>query len=170
MQKVIIFDGHDKSGKSTIAAALSKELSIPIFKVQRDKRWWDPEINLKYLTEGVTQFIEQTGVSVILDRWVSSDYMYSKLFKRHINYEKIWEIDERLSKLDTLIVHCYKDSSAYIEDEEDADYVDPSMYYEMTTQMFDFTAESKCKTLQLNTSNANLREQLDAIKKEIGAI
>lgn len=162
-QKVIIFAGHDKSGKSTIAKALSKELNIPIFKVQRDKRWWDPEVNLKYLTEGCTQMIEQTSMSVILDRWVDSDYMYSKLFDRDINYRKIWEIDERLSKLDTLLIVCYKEPSGYIVDEEDADYVNPKMYAAMTSYVNEFANQSKCRSIHINTTDQDLEKQINKI-------
>jgi thymidylate kinase len=166
-QTIIIFEGHDKSGKSTIAKALSAELDIPIFKVQRNKYWWDPMINLNYLTEGVTQFIEQMGPSVILDRWIGSDYMYSKLFDRDISYRKIWDIDERLSKLNTLVVICYKNKEAYIPDHEDKDFVDETRYTEMTSLINEYSQQSKCRCIHLNTSDENLEAQLNKIIENI---
>lgn len=166
-QHVIIFEGHDRAGKSTIAKALSEKMQIPVFKVSRDKRWWDPEVNLKYLTEGITQFIEKTGVSVILDRWIGSDYMYSKLFNRDISYEKIFELDSRLSLLNTLFVVCYKDAEAHIPDTEDADYVDMSQYATMTANMIEFSNKSKCNFIFINTSDANLEEQVKKILAHI---
>ncbi len=51
-QQIIIFEGHDRSGKTTIAQALADNLKIPYFKVKRDKFWWDPMVNILYLDEG----------------------------------------------------------------------------------------------------------------------
>jgi thymidylate kinase len=167
MQNIIIFEGHDKSGKSTIAAELSKQNNIPIFKVNRSKYWWDPEVNLKYLTEGITQFIEQTGQSVILDRWTPSDYMYSKLFDRDISYRKIADIDARLGKLNALIVYCYKDKEAFVHDEEDKDFIDITMYEKMTSLYEEFAVNSKCRALWLNTSDQNLDAQLAKINSKL---
>lgn len=158
---IIIFEGADRSGKSTIANALSTQLNIPYFKVHRDKYWWDPAVNLNYLDEGITQFIEQTQISVIIDRWVPSDYMYSKLFSRDISYHKIWEIDQRFAKMNTLLVICYKDKDKHIVDIEDADFVNPSMYDRMLELYKEYTLQSKIKNvLFLNTSDENLQQQL----------
>ena len=163
-QTIVILEGHDKSGKSTIATALSEQLNIPIFKVVRNKYWWDPEINLKYLTEGITQFIEQTKTSVILDRWVPSDYMYSKLFNRPINYDTIFNIDERLSKLNTTIIYCHKNKEAFEFDEEDKEFINMTMYDKMTELYREYSDKSKCNHLWLNTSDENLFEQTKQIK------
>jgi thymidylate kinase len=167
-QKLILFEGADKSGKSTIAQALSKELNIPIFKVQRNKYWWDPAINLLYLTEGITQFIEQTGVSVILDRWIGSDYMYSKLFDREISYNKIFDIDFRLSKLNTLLIICYKQPYAFIHDIEDEQFINEKQYEKMTALYREYERESLIdNVLFLDTSDENLEEQLNKIIAKI---
>lgn len=164
---VIIFEGHDKSGKSTIAAALSRQLGVPMFKVKRDKYWWDPMVNLLYLTEGITQFMEQTLHPVILDRWHPSDYVYSKLFNRDISQRKINELDDRMAKLDTLIVFCFKDKASYIEDLEDKDFVNIDLYDRMTEYYMEYSRQTKCRTLWINTSSQKLQEQLDLIKENI---
>ena len=165
-QQVIIFEGADRSGKSSIAKALSAELNIPIYKSQRNKHFWDPIVNIHYFTESVTQFIEQTEVSVILDRWMPSDYMYSKLFDRDISYRKIWELDERFSKLNTLLIICYKEPKYYVEDTEDFEFVNKTMYTQMTNLYKEYQDQSKIKNiLYLNTSNENLKEQIEKIKQ-----
>lgn len=158
---IIIFEGADRSGKTTISTALSKMLNIPRFKVERNKYFWDVFCNINYLDEGVTQFIEQTQASVILDRWVPSDYVYSKLFNRDISYRKIWEIDQRFAEMNTLLVICYKDKDKYIVDEEDADFVNPSMYEKMFELYQEYVKQSKIKNvLFLNTSDEDLSQQL----------
>ena len=160
---IIIFEGHDTSGKSSIAKALSEKINVPIFKVKRDKYWWDPIINLLYMTEGITQFIEMTKCSVIIDRWHPSDYMYSKLFDRDVSYRKIADIDDRLAQQHALIIYCYKDQEVFIDDKEDADFVNKSMYTRMTTLYREYEKISKCRSLWINTSNKNLEEQLKVI-------
>lgn len=162
-QKIIILEGADMSGKSTIAKALSARLGIPTFKPNRPNRNWDPDVNLKYLTEGVTQFIEQSGSSVILDRWHPSDFMYNRLFKREHNDMKVFDIDTRLSVLNTLIVYCYKDETAYLPDDVDADMVNPTMYKEMETLYRAFDGSSYCRSLWINTSDEDLEKQLGLI-------
>lgn len=166
-QTIVIFEGHDKSGKTTIAAMLSKIANLPVFKVQRNKYHWDSTVNLNYLTEGITQFLEQTDASVILDRWHGSDYMYGQLFDRDVSQRKIFELDERLAKLDAHMIICYKDESAYIEDVEDKEFITMNDYSKMTAHYREFAQKSKCKILFLNTSNENLKEQLSLIIKFI---
>ncbi len=162
-QTIIIFEGHDTSGKSSIAKAMSEKLSIPTFKVQRDKYWWDPLVNLIYLDEGIIQVIEQTGVSMIIDRFHASDYMYSKLFDRDISYRKIANIDERLSKLNALIVYCTKDEEFHIDYIEDATFINKTMYIKMTDLYNEYSQISKCRSLWINTSDQNLEKQLETI-------
>jgi thymidylate kinase len=166
-QTVIILEGHDTSGKSHIAQALSDKLNIPIFKVSRDKYWWDPLVNLVYMTEGITQFIEKTGASVILDRWHPSDFMYSKLFDRDISTKKIGDIDARMAKLNTLVVYCYKNQDVYIDDKEDAEFVNKEMYSRMTRLYESYSRESLCRCLWINTSDQNIEEQLQKIEKAL---
>lgn len=165
-QKIIIFEGMDRSGKSSISIELSKQLNIPRFKVQRNKYFWDVFCNINYLDEGVMQFIEQTGASIIFDRWTPSDFVYSKLFDRDISYRKIWEIDSRLEKLGAMLIICFKDEDKYIVDEEDKDFVNPSMYSKMTELYREYATQSKIKNiLFLNTSNENIEEQVTKIKQ-----
>jgi thymidylate kinase len=164
-QTIIIMEGTDKSGKTTISKALSSRIGIPRFKVQRDNYNWSPEMNLKYLTEGITQFLEQSGSSIILDRWHPSDFVYDRLFKRQSDDIKIMDIDGRLAKLDALLVVCYKTPEHYEVDLEDADFVNPSMYDEMNDLYKEFISKTKCKVLHLNTSDRDIEEQLSKIIK-----
>ncbi len=156
--------GHDRGGKTTIAKALAQRLNIPYFKAKRDKYWWDPSVNLNYYTEGITQFLEQSKSSAVLDRWHPCDFMYSKLFNRDISYPKIAEIDQRMSEMNALIVICYKRESAYITDEEDADFVNPKMYTKMTSLYRKYVNQyTVCNCMMLDTTNENLDKQINKI-------
>jgi len=166
-QTVLIFEGHDQSGKTTIAKAMSAELSIPYFKIERVDRWWDPEINVKYTTSALTDFIRQTNANVILDRWHLSDYMYGMLFKRSVDSGRIFEIDRVLAKMNASIVICYKDPEKYQADPKDSEYVAAKDYERMTDIYKTLIKWSNCKTLLLNTSDENLKGQIDRIKQHI---
>lgn len=165
--KIIIFEGHDQAGKTTIATALAKKLNIAYFKIERVDKWWDPDINLKYTTETISNFIKQTNISVILDRWMPSDYVYSKLFNRHIDYDRISNIDTIFGKMNTLLVLCYKDSYAYKEDEKDKDIISTQDYSKMTKLYIEYTNQSTCRILKLNTSDENLEQQLSIISNAL---
>lgn len=164
-QQVIIFEGADRSGKTTISTALSEKLNIPRIKITRNKYFWDVFCNINYLDEGIMQFIEQSKVSVIVDRFTPSDYMYSKLFDRDISYRKIWEIDKRLADLNTTLIVCYKDKDKYLVDEEDKDFVNPEMYARMLDLYKEYAEISDIgNILFLNTSDENLENQINSIK------
>ena len=162
---VLILEGHDQVGKTTIAHALAKQTGIPYFKIERNDKWWDPDINLKYTTEAISQFILKTNMSVILDRWMPSDYVYSKLFNRHIDYDRIFEIDKIFAEMNALLVICYKDDWAFKIDEKDKDLVGPHVYDKMTALYFEYAKKSKCKIVKMNTSDENLERQLALISQ-----
>ena len=162
-QQIIIIDGHDKAGKSTIAAALSKRLKIPVFKRTNVKKNYDFVIDLFYSIESYLQFLEQTKYSVIFDRLYPSEYAYSQVFNRMTSREKIYEIDERFSQLDAKIIILKKKKTKQLKDE----LIDKNLYDNLTEEFQLFTYVSYCKTLILDTSNKNLKKQLETIIKFI---
>lgn len=164
-QQLIVIVGHDNSGKSHIAKALSERINVPIFKMSVPKRFWDPIIAQRYSTEAILQVIEQTKLSTILDRGFPCDYMYSKLFNRDFDYGKLAEIDSRFAAMQTLIVLCYKDAEAFLDDEEDriAFGITTEAYEKMTGFYREYLEMSKCKSIIINTSDENLEAQLDKI-------
>jgi thymidylate kinase len=166
-QTIIILEGHDKSGKSTIAEALSKRISLPIFKMSRPKYFWDPLSFQTYATESITQMLEQTGVSVILDRSFPSDYMYSTLFIRPYDYERGKKTDERFATMNALIVYCYKNKSSYLEDPEDASFISTKDYDKMKTIYSSFLRSSRTRSIEINTSDEDLEKQLTTIINNI---
>ena len=111
----------------------------------------------------MTQFIEQTNVSVILDRWMGSDYMYDKLFNRHSDMNKILDIDKRLAKLNAVIIICYKQPKYYTKDEKDSKLFKQEEYSKMTALYKKYAKISNCRILMIDTSDENLDKQLNKI-------
>ena len=165
---IIVFEGHDRSGKSSISRALSEKLHTTRFKMERVDRFWDPHINLRYVVDGLLQLFEQTKMPIIIDRWIPSDYVYGKLFNRDVNQATLDKYDERMVKLNTLYIHCFKDVSEFIVDEEDKDLHTPADYPRMIEYYNEyFKTRTKCPCLELNTSSQNLEEQLELIMNAI---
>jgi thymidylate kinase len=164
-QTIIIMEGHDMAGKTHIAETLSKQLSIPIVKIQRHEKWFDPMVDLVYAGETHVQLAEQTGYSFIYDRLYPSEYAYSRAYSRTTSHEKIMSIDERYAKMGALIVVCYKDPKAYQKD--DKDIIDVSKYDALTKWYTEFKKITKCKYLMLDTTDENLEKQIETILAEL---
>ena len=153
------------AGKTHIGAALSKKLNLPIVKINRSEKWFDPLIDLLYAGETHTQIAEQTGMSVIYDRLYPSEYAYSRAYNRATSHDKIMSMDERYAKMGALIVVCYKDPKAYQKD--DKEIIDVSKYETLTAWYKEFKKITKCKYLMLDTTDENLEAQLATIQAEL---
>lgn len=153
-------------GKSNIAKALSNELAIPLFKFtkQHDK---NPNFlaMLKYTAQCQIQICEQTNYSIIFDRFVGSEYAYSKFNNRQTDLNKIFDLDKRASKLNGTIIYCYKDKDFYKDDDLELyttkDYDSLKLYYDQFLKM------SCCKVIKLCTNNQDLNSQIKFIIKEL---
>lgn len=164
-QTLIIMEGHDMAGKTHIAEALSKKLTVPIVKIKRHEKWFDPMMDLIYAGETHCQIAEQTGYSFIYDRLYPSEYAYSRAYGRVTSHEKIMNLDERYAAMDALIVVCYKDPKAYQED--DKAIIEVSKYDSLTMWYKEFKKITKCKFLMLDTTDENLEKQLETILAEL---
>lgn len=159
-------EGYDMCGKTEISKALSEKLNVPIIKVKRNEKWFDPLIDLLYGGETMVQMLEQIGVSAVFDRCYPSEYAYSKVYNRPTSIEKLLSIDERFAKMNGVIVICYKDTDAQKEDDNVLDgkpLIDKSKYDMIFEKYLEFTRLTKCRVLMLNTTNENLDEQITKI-------
>lgn len=160
-QQIIIFEGHDMSGKTTIAKQLSAKLNIPYFKHNKNGAWWDPIVSLLYSSEPILQLIEQTGMNIIIDRFHGSEYAYSKAFNRQSLPEIVQKIDNRFAEMNAKIIICEKDSIAY---QEDDGHIAPVDKYDSIKEAYrDFARHSACDVLILDTTTETLDLQIEQI-------
>lgn len=108
MPTIVIVEGVDRSGKTTVANALSRVLNIPVF---RNKEFGfndeDHGRGAVYETQKMwlmLNMIETFDADVILDRFHLSEYVYGMIERGYIN-NNVWKIDERLASLNAIIVH-----------------------------------------------------------------
>lgn len=161
---IILFEGLDKTGKTTIAKELSKITNYPYFKMPLEKDafkgQYNPEISLIYETRKFLEFVEQNVIkNVIIDRDYASEYVYGKIFRedRYLEYkidDFIREYDKRYFRNNLIIVYCYKDKNE-IEDE----VIKKEHFESIRLRYLDFFNKTFNRTLFLNTSDENLVNQ-----------
>lgn len=108
MPTIVIVEGVDRSGKTTVANTLSRVLNIPVF---RNKEFGfndeDHGRGAVYETQKMwlmLNMIETLDADVIFDRFHLSEYVYGMIERGYIN-NNVWKIDERLASLNAIIVH-----------------------------------------------------------------
>lgn len=166
-QKIIIFSGHDYSGKTTIARKLSKHIGIPYFK---------DETTLRKFREGgkfieclndqiyIVQFLEQTKYSVIIDRAYESEWVYSQIFDRKRDMVLLDDIDYRFSLLKTKIVICEKNLKLKGYEDE---VIDGKRIGAIIKKYHEFCRWSRCENLIIDTTDEDLILQIGAIREFI---
>ena len=167
-QIIIFFIGVDKSGKTTISQELSKQINIPYFKNPSEKVLFD--VNhidaLHYEGNVMYEFLSQTNYSIIRDRDFICEYAYSKAYNRKTDYDFIFNLDEKYSKLNSFIVYCYKDKYENFIDEYVLEYKIPLIKHFYS----EYLQKTKIKHLSLNTTDENLQEQINTIMQFIKGI
>lgn len=160
-QKILFFIGCDKSGKTSIATALSKETSIPYFKNPSDVLYFKKNHvdALHYEAQIMYEFLKQTKTSVIRDREFMCEYAYSKVFNRETDEEFIWLLDEQYEKLNAKIIYCFKDIYKDFKDQ----YVDESKIELIKEKYEEYLSKTKMLFIKLNTTDENLKDQLSKI-------
>ena len=100
---IIIIEGPDGSGKTTLAEQLSRETGYPI--VHRSQPKTDEE---KKLMMG--QYLQdlKAGRNVIWDRCWYSEMCYGPVMrdKSYITYPQMYELEEQLAKAGAMIIYC----------------------------------------------------------------
>lgn len=127
---ILIFEGADKSGKTTLCQRLVDEFNFKYFKSSRQM---GSKLNLeeaiKYDWLFLLDFFNQTNFSnnVIFDRSFISQYAYSLVYressvmKNHktiLDYREIFRFYMgMLKKLDFYVIYCYRSNYKGVSDE-----------------------------------------------------
>lgn len=162
-QTVIIFEGPDFTGKTEISKALSSRLDIPVYKNKMEGMFVtsDDSTMAAYCSFYVADLLEKTGISVILDRFHISEWVYAKIFNRRTNGNFIIRAENILSTIGAVVIYCYKTNYAGYEDRhikiEQIKYIEQEYKYYFTNYL-------ECKIFTLNTFRVcSLEVQVDSI-------
>lgn len=167
LQRIVIFEGPDGCGKTNMAAELSRMTSIPTFKNRGE---WDnfekpDDYFVKCMRFGdfgyFSQFLKQTGTSVILDRSWPSEAVYSRVLGRKTDHGVIDALDDIYSLMGTKIVIATR--SCYDEVIDQFASIDADVLKRLHDEYLEFAAWTKCDSLVLNVDDEDLGREMAQI-------
>jgi hypothetical protein len=162
-QEIILFEGPDGVGKTSIAKGLSQATGIPYFKMNSEHDNWRKgkfrealEFDQTYLS----QFLRQTGCSVIIDRAWPSEWVYSRVFKRDTNHLILQQLDLEWAALGAKIIIPWRQD--YSKNRED-ELIPKEKLKSIHDKYFDFIRWTKCNVIPLNVDyyKDDLKSELD---------
>ncbi len=121
MYKLIVLEGIDKSGKSTIARWLQEHHGFEVIKTNAPKQGED--VFQSYLN--TLERVRQMNHDVVIDRFHWGELVYGPIYrgKAAFGEDKLKEIERFINRLGGVIVHCHNDEKKirdlFIADEED---------------------------------------------------
>ncbi len=170
---LIAFEGPDRCGKSEIAAELSRQTGVPVFK--NSGEWFtdlrDPSYFKNLLVYGATflaDFMQQTKVSVIMDRNYASEWVYSKYFNRETDLEILRKVDEKFAAAGGWFVICRRKSYNGIRDDLH-DYVDSETLTGIDALYDEFATWTKCKVITIWVDDEDLGREIKEIREQLAA-
>lgn len=81
---VAVLEGHDLSGKTTLADATGRKLGVPVVKPWADLEFARP--SLTSVSRTLLSVVRASGGDYIFDRFITSEYVYGKLLGRPTDY------------------------------------------------------------------------------------
>lgn len=171
-QRIIAVVGPDMCGKTEISKALSKKLGLPYYKAasEHDTYLRHPDRfvqQLRYADTRMSDFLKQTGYSVIFDRAWPCEFAYSTVFQRETDVDILHKIDDVYAKMGARVIICHRTSYEGIVDD-----IDPTTKEERLKKLDEayqsFAMWTKCSTLVLNVDDENLKRELVDITKWMG--
>ena len=167
-QQIIIFEGPDGCGKTNISTELSSGLGVPYFKNKDEWKFFvdDPSYFVNALTYGDPYFLsylEQTGASVIVDRWYPSEWVYSQIFDRPTNMDALDRIDHRAAALGAKIIIPVREDYSDVVDQFD-EVITPSILQNVHEAYLRFADWTACSTFFLNVDDEDITRELAEIQ------
>ena len=169
----VAFIGPDMTGKSNIAEELSRQTDVPVFKNSSE---WKTQLDspdyflnlLKYGGPFLMDFIRQTGVSVILDRFYPCEYVYAEAFERETDMNAILWMDENFSEVGGKFIICLRKDYSGLVDDQYPDQLPPEMLKKLDIYYRKFAERTSCDYLILETDDIDLNKQVKEIKIFLG--
>jgi len=162
---LIIMDGCDNTGKSSIAQALSKAIGCPYLKfsnVSKDNINKDilSKININSSIYGLSILNSLGNPNIIIDRQYPSEYAYGKIF-RNTTFQDIGFIDSYLSE--NFKQHLIIITEKSINTQKENDFVLCEHYDKLKEAYRDFAKRTSAKCIILDTTDQDLYRQLEKI-------
>jgi|TARA_R110001599_G_scaffold71320_7_gene199151 deoxyadenosine/deoxycytidine kinase len=166
----IAFIGPDMTGKSNIAKELSNRLELPVFKNSGE---WKTQLDsadyflnlLKFGGPFLMDFITQTNISVILDRFYPCELVYADAFNRETDMSAIAWMDREFTKAGGKFIVCLRKDYSGLVDDQYPDQLPTSMLEKLDELYRTFCDTTECEYLVLETDDFDLDRQVSDIIK-----
>ena len=168
---IIIFEGLDGTGKTTIAKALAEKLNLQYFKNSmhgldsmpekyKDRAYFDNL--LKYQAPLTLAFLRQClfkEKGIILDRFIPSEFAYGMALRNGTDEDLIWQIDKKLFLLGAKVIYLTKCFNRVTQPKEFmySELVKIRTYYQI------YKSTTLMPWLWLDTTSENLSYQITEI-------
>ena len=161
---VVIFEGHERAGKTHIAEKLSEILGIEVYiPPNRGCQLAETDTSNEY--DEATALLENlydNEEDVIFDRFHGSEWVYSRIFNRKTDEAGFYRMERMLkNKFKTRIIICHKDDNMVSADGNITRDTNIMIKNEFTK----FYLKTECPVLLLNTSDSDLKTQIETIIK-----
>ena len=155
-----------------MALELAKRARITYFKNKDEHKYFLSEPGyfknaIRYVDTYFTSYLEQSGVSVILDRAWPSEYVYSHVLNRPTDMSVLEALDARHAALGTKIIIPFRTDYSMCKD--DYQIVNKTIN-SIHDRYHEFAEWSKCDTLLLNVDDEDLNREMDEILSFLGAV
>jgi chloramphenicol 3-O-phosphotransferase len=170
---ILVFEGPDMVGKTSIARALSAKTGTPYFKRSGETdafaRSPDPQTffynTLVYAGTFLADFLEQVRPAVIMDRSYPSERVYATVYGRETDEALHETLDQTYHRAGAGFVLCLRHSYEGLVDPDSGDRIRPDLM-EVTHRLYEAWARwTRCPVLVLYTDDQDLPGQLAKIEQ-----
>lgn len=168
MQKVVIFVGPDRCGKTNIINAVSQRLQIPKFKASNEHEIFCNKQSmfidaLRHADFRTADLLKQTGHSVLFDRQYPCEWVYSLFFKRQTDLCAIRKLDTMYASMGAKIIFCTRKSFDGIVDDLNPKLAGDSLM--QISNLYDgfCFGYTDCETLKVFVDDEDLDRELSEI-------
>jgi len=170
---ILILDGIDKTGKSTIAKKISDLTRIKLFHSTKP---WKPYEEFMHAINGeyavMTRLFEEKIITeLIIDRFIASEFAYLEESDPEKNFNYLFLLDKRLAKVGVKIITFIVDHNVLLQrllrDGEDKQYNE----HELLTfqqRFIDFHKRSKCDKILVDTTLKSVETCFVEVMRFIG--
>ncbi len=161
---IILCEGHDASGKTTISKELSRLIEYPYFKYKWTTKNTITNKDVHELVNYVVcdyslRLLHISNTNIIIDRHYPSEWVYGSTY-RNLDIKTLDNIDQFFSKINGILVICYKTEIKTKINE----FLSINEIEKIRNKYFEFGKYTKCKNiLFLDTTDENLEEQTKKI-------
>jgi DNA polymerase III delta prime subunit len=172
VQRIIILEGPDMTGKTQIAQALSEELTLPYWKCEREWTAFkgDPAYfrnTVRYGDEYLLSYLRATGASIVKDRGYPSEWVYSRAMGREADDAAVLHVDEGYASLGAIIVLCRRSTYVGVSDDLFPLELDSQRLATIDALYGTFAQRTKCRVIHVNVDDCDLRREIAEIKNAL---